>query len=213
MPLVHEGMRNLMTPRIAGAEKHWLGKFQMEALDQPPKGWLSDEVAQFGASHDTLSARVDPRKYLSALKGFVETRATLLERAGADAINPGEGHVILESGEVISTGRIIVANGWEAYPLLQPFLGEMNDGKPIGRGVKGQAVLVEHDHNDTLPIVYHDGAYVVPHAGNRVAIGSTSVRDWQDGEFPEPDAFDPGDMNFYEKALQLVPALRDATDH
>jgi len=84
-------------------------------------------------------------------------------------------------------------------------MGEMNGGKPIGRGVKGQAVLLEFEHNDDLPIVYHDGSYVVPHAGNRVAIGSTSENEWQDAT-----SFDERNMGFYEKAMKLVPALKDA---
>ena len=210
MPLVHEKMRDLMARRISGADEHWQGKFQMAMLDQPPENCLSVDIAQYGASFDALSARVNPRDYLAALQAFVEPVATLMEGAEVVAIEPDADRVILDSGDAISAGRIVVANGWEAYSLLQPFMEELNNGKSIGRGVKGQAVLVEHDHDDTMPIIYHDGAYVVPHAGNRVAIGSTSVKDWQGGEFPEPNAFDPGDMNFYERALELVPVLRDA---
>jgi len=117
-----------------------------------------------------------------------------------------EGRLMLAGGRKISARTIIVANGWEAYPLLQPFMGELNGGKPIGRGVKGQAVLVEFKHEDDLPIVYHDGAYVVPHGGNRVAIGSTSINEWSGS----PDVFDANDMGFYEKAIELVPALKGA---
>ncbi len=210
MPLVHEGMRNIMGQRIAGANEHWQDKFQMEMLDQPLQDWLSSNIAQYGASFDSLSARVDPRKYLAALRAFIESRASLLEGKEVVSVEPDANRVILKSGEIIHADRIVVSNGWEAYPLLQPFMGSMNNDKSIGRGVKGQAVLVEYNHDDTLPIVYHDGTYVVPHAGNRVAIGSTSLRDWQESAYPEPDTFDPTDMEFYEKALQLVPVLRSA---
>jgi len=83
---------------------------------------------------------------------------------------------------------------------------EMNEGKSIGRGVKGQAVLLQYEHDDTLPIVYHDRSYVVPHANNLVAIGSTSQGIWEG----DPHAFDEGNMSFYENALKLVPSLADA---
>jgi len=117
-----------------------------------------------------------------------------------------DGSITLANGDVILAAQVIVANGFEAYPLLQPFMGSLNDKKPIGRGVKGQAILLEFDHNDDLPIVYHDGSYIVPHAGNRIAIGSTSLNRWSG----KPNDFDPDDMAFYENALTLVPALAEA---
>ena len=184
----------------------WIDQSEASKYD----GWLSGDFSGYGAQYDTLSARINPRLYLEALAVYARQGASLIEGEEVCELLPLESTVVLQSGEKISAARIVVANGWEAYPLLQPFMGAMNAAKPIGRGVKGQAVLVDFEHGDDLPIVYHDGVYVVPHAGNRVAIGSTSINNWQETGHPIPDAFDPDDMGFYERALELVPALKSA---
>jgi len=173
------------------------------------EGWVNPDIAQYGIQYDTFSARVNPRAYVAALEMYVRPRAEVIENTEALtlSLSKGEGGAVhLSNGDKISAGKIIIANGYEAYPLLQPLMGEiLNGGKPIGRGVKGQAVLVEFEHEDNLPIVYHDGVYVVPHANNRVAIGSTSRKEWM-----EPFTFDDADMEFYEKAISYVPALKNA---
>ncbi|MEM7215647.1 MAG: FAD-dependent oxidoreductase [Pseudomonadota bacterium] len=209
MPLVHEKILPQVERRIEGAQTYWSDRYSMSVLPSNHDGdWIDPDIASHGIQHDTLSARIDPRACLKALETYVRPRVELM--AGTEAINlcllKDGGCISISNGSKISAGRIIVANGWEAYPLLQPFMGDMNSGQPIGRGVKGQAVLVEFEHYDTMPIAYHDGCYVVPQKGNRVAIGSTSLNQWQG----EPDAFDPNNMGFYEKAIELVPALKDA---
>ncbi|MEM9278106.1 MAG: FAD-binding oxidoreductase [Pseudomonadota bacterium] len=212
MPLTHEKILPQVERRVEGAGKHWDDQYEMRSIRTSDffEGWINPEIAKQGIQHDTLSARVNPRAYLKALEVYVRQRAEVLEGAevASRILRQGqdEGDVILANGQTITASGIIVANGWEAYPLLQPFMSEMNDNKPIGRGVKGQAVLVGFEHDDDLPIVYHDGSYVVPHADNKVAIGSTSLNEWSG----EPEEFDPDDMTFYEKAIELVPALKDA---
>lgn len=208
MPLTHEGMRGHAQVRIAGARANWQGRYSMELVEPPivDRGWLDPQSAPFGAVFDALSARVDPRAYGSALREFVAGAGALTEGARVTALEPAAGRAVLADGSSIAAATIVVAAGWRAYDLLRPFLEPLNDGRPAGRGVRGQAVLVEFAHDDNLPIVYHDGVYVVPHAGNRVAIGSSSHDKW-DGA---PDAFDPADMDFYHRALKLAPALRDA---
>jgi glycine/D-amino acid oxidase-like deaminating enzyme len=211
MPLLHEKVFPQVDRRLAGAKANWSDAHQMRHLspnDKTFNDWLDPQVAPHGIQHDTLSARVNPRAYLAALAAYVRNRAKVLE--GAEVVSlqiaNNERKALLANGETFLSDRIIVANGWEAYPLLQPFMGSLNSGKSIGRGVKGQAVLLEYQHNDELPIMYHDGSYVVPHAGNRIAIGSTSLNEWSGA----PEAFDSSDMGFYQNALTLVPALKDA---
>lgn len=211
MPLPHEKMLQHMPIRTSGSGKYWAEGLEMSLVTDEnhqwiESGWVSPAFAKFGLQHDTFSARINPRAYMKALETFVRPRAEVLEKTEAVKLNVLENEIQLSSGVTVSAGRIIVANGWEAYQLLQPYMGDLSDGKPIGRGVKGQAVLVEFSHNDDLPIVYHDGAYVVPHANNRVAIGSTSVKEWSG----EPGAFDFDDMGFYERAIGMVPVLKNA---
>ncbi|MEM9330552.1 MAG: FAD-dependent oxidoreductase [Pseudomonadota bacterium] len=212
MPVAHEKLRDQVYHRIEGAKAHWVGAYEMALLgaDAAQSGWINPEFAEHGLQYDTLSARVNPRDYMMALERYIRPRCEVWEGVEAIDVQPHASgkscDVVLADRSLICGGKVIVANGWEAYGLLQRFFTQINKDKPIGRGVKGQAVLVQFEHGDDLPIVYHDGVYVVPHSGNKVAIGSTSLNDW-DGE---PDAFDVNDMTFYTRALQLVPALANA---
>ncbi len=207
MPIPNEKLHGQIDRRIKGANKNWQGKYAMNLTQAQGADWINPEIARFGIQYDSLSARVNPRAYLSALAASVRGQCDLLE--GFEAVGlkiaNAQGEVRLQNGDEITAAKVIVANGYEAYPLLQPFMGVLNENKPIGRGVKGQAVLLDYPHDDDLPIVYHDGSYVVPHKGNRVAIGSTSENEWQDG-----DLFNENNMGFYERAIELVPALKNA---
>ncbi|MBL4597639.1 MAG: FAD-binding oxidoreductase [Rhizobiaceae bacterium] len=214
MPMTHDKMPDNAGRRIIGSGKHWLDEegqpaYSMrglEASEVVDVGWMTPKIAPFGATYDDFSARVNPRGYLSALKKFAEENCRLIEGADVVDLNPGEKYVTLADGSTISAENTIVTAGYEAYPMLQPLMVEMNEGKSIGRGVKGQAVLLQYEHDDTLPIVYHDRSYVVPHANNLVAIGSTSQGIWEG----DPHAFDEENMSFYENALKLVPSLANA---
>jgi len=214
MPLTHAGMADVVAARSAGAAANWGGRFRLEHLPpgQGPAGWPDERAAPFGLQWDDLSARIDPRGYLSALAAFVRAHGELREGTEVVSIDPARGRVPLADGSAVVAGEIVVANGWEAYRLLQPFMADLaiSPGGPIGRGVRGQAVLAEFSHADDLPMLFHDGAYVVPQAGNRVAIGSSSVEDFDPAPDGSAGAFDPGDTAFHARALQLVPALREA---
>ncbi|MEC9342790.1 MAG: FAD-dependent oxidoreductase, partial [Pseudomonadota bacterium] len=198
VPIGHEKTLDVVARRIRGAVTHWQGRFAMTRLDRSdeawPAGWPDAPQAPFGLQFDDLSARIDPRAYLAALRAFVTTGGALHE--GVEVVRLEPGRAVLADGAVIAAGKIVVAAGWEAYPLLQPFMGGMaaNPGGPVGRGVKGQAMLLELAHGDELPIVYGEGVYVVPHDGNRVAIGSTARDDWD-----EPASFEPTDTAFHAR--------------
>ena len=215
IPLTHAEMPQHAEARIAGTRELWQGRFAMEKLDlpfagTPADGWLSEVVSPFGATYDNLSARVNPRKYVAALAEYVRANGVLAEGAEVCCVDPDAGEATLVDGTRISAGHIVIANGYEAYPLLEKIDARFKSQMITGRGVKGQSVLLDFAHDDTLPIVYDHGAYIVPHAANRVAIGSTSVNDWQRSKHPGPDEFDPSDMDFYSHAMELVPALKDA---
>jgi len=204
MPLTHERMLGVIAERIAGARANWPG-FSMERLDsgQLDAAWLDPAIAPFGAQRDDLSARVAPRRLLAALAAFVRAHGEI--RESMEVASLADRTVIVGDGSRIEAGEVIVANGFEAYPLLQPWLGALTGGAPAGRGVKGQAMLLDFPARDR-PILYADSAYCVGHADGTVAIGASSHDAW-DGE---PDAFDPADTGFAEKAFRLAPALREA---
>ena len=240
MPLRHERMLDHLAARVAGASQNWVDAtgrpaFAMEHV--PPgeltarfvlpdgRPWLSREIAPFGAAYDTLSARLDPRACLAALACYVREHenGTILEGAGVAALDPEAVRVSLADGGTVSAGRILIANGWEAYGLLSGIGARIGRQNITGRGVKGQAVLVNLPHGDDLPILYDSGSYVVPHGkgpqekglhgkamgeeagiASRVAVGSTSIDDW----LPEG----AGEAGLEEKALEMARTGYDVAD-
>jgi glycine oxidase len=77
--------------------------------------------------------------------------------------------------------------------------------KPLGMSVKGQSALMAADIDPSLPLIFLDGLYVVPHEGGRVAIGSTS-----ENAFSEPFTTDHQLEDLIARARALVPALANA---
>lgn len=216
MPTLHHDTLKLVDDRVEGARDNWRKlpanhELDLTKLTPPldkffPENWLAESFCSYGAAYDNFSARINPRAYLSALNQFVSSRAQLFEETEICAIDPDKCHAGLKDGSWVKAGHIMIASGFEAYPMLQPYFGPLNGGRRIGRGVKGQAVLLEFDHDDTLPIVFHDGAYVVPHKNNRIAIGSSSEGDWQGS----PHDFSSENLTFYNRAMELVPSLSQA---
>lgn len=204
MPLAHERMLGVVAERMAGAQANW-PRFTMEHVapgDIDP-AWLDPEAAPFGAQRDDLSARVAPRRLIAALAAFVRAHGEIREGVGVAGLE--DRAVELADRTRLEASEIIVANGFEAYPLLQHWLGALTGGAPAGRGVKGQAMLLDFAA-EGRPILYADSAYCVPHADGTVAIGASTVEEWTG----EPDAFDPADTAFAEKAFRLAPRLREA---
>ena len=209
MPISSARALDAVGSRIAGASRNWPG-FRMEhwqdADQGPAQGWLCPEVAPFGVQWDDLSARISPRRYLAALSQSVRRGGGEI-REGARIVGLAQRSVSLADGGRIHAGEIIVACGWQAYGLLQPWFAAQTGGNPAGRGVKGQAILLRHEASDR-PLIYADGCYAVPHDDGTVAVGASTVENWQSGPFPDPAEFDPGDTAFLEKARRLAPVLR-----
>lgn len=218
IPLRHEKMDFHVNERLEGMKSLWQGRYTLAKYNQIdeslihdgksvglPNGWVNKDFAAFGITYDNFSARVNPRAYVAALAAYIRQHADLCEGVEVACIEPTKCEVQLVDGTVISAGRIIIANGYKAYGLLDEIGATYKTQSITGRGIKGQAVLVEYKHDDTLPIVYDDSVYIIPHAGNRVAIGSTSYNTWAS----EKD-FDEDDMGFYKRAIAAVPALENA---
>lgn len=211
MPMRHEKMLMHVEDRIKGAKQFWDGAFGFEYCQEEIPGelggtdWLNPKLTKFGATYDTLSARINPRQYIKALASYAKVFGTLMQDVAVEQIVPDQSLLKLSNGSTVSAKRIVIANGYLAYPLLRDLDAKISNQPVTGRGVKGQAVLLEYEHSDNLPIIYNDGSYIVPHAGNRVAIGSTSLNDWND-----PNSFVEENMRFYEHAMSLAPCLRDA---
>ena len=147
---------------------------------EPPgsrSDWLSADAAPFGIVYETLAARTSPRAYLKALSKYIRLKGTLLEKAAVEAFDEQASNVQLKDGKRISAKRLVIAGGFSAFDLIENITGQK-----IGRGEKGQALLLDGAQLEDRPAIYCDGLYVVPHSNGTVAIGSTSDRDAYDTE-------------------------------
>lgn len=138
-----------------------------------PSGWLI---------HDTLTARLNPRRAGAALLAAFES-------AG--------GEVVIGEGE--EAGCVLHATGVAGLADLNAAFG-----KSIGAPIKGQAALLKLNRPDA-PQYLADSTHGVPHFDGTFAIGSTTER-----EFGDPFATDRQIDDVVARAKSACPALREA---
>lgn len=146
-PLADQAAVDRAVTRAAAASDLWPG-FRWEVTGEPgafapvsPAGlWI----------HDTLSARLNPRRAVLALVAAIRAAGGTVGAEGSPA------------------GRILRATG---------ATGLASTG--LGHGVKGQAALLRLDVGP-VPQVFAGGVHVVPQDDGTVAIGSTTERDFAD---------------------------------
>jgi glycine/D-amino acid oxidase-like deaminating enzyme len=132
--------------------------------------------------HDTLTARIDPGRAVEA---------------AASAIRSAGGEIVAEAED---EGAVVWATGWQGLRDLTDALG-----RPLGAGVKGQALLLRAAVPEDAPQLFLDGLHIVPHEGGHVAIGSTS-----ENEFDDPVSTDPQLDLLLERAVAALPVLQGA---
>lgn len=182
---VPEGKLDLARARAEQARSLWQGMAEwrvLPAADAPglpllaPSGWVI---------HDTLSARLHPRRAGQALARAVQKMGGQISFGATtppDAASP-----------------VVWATGHEGLAALSADLG-----REIGNGVKGQAALLAHSAPD-MPQLFADGLHIVPHADGTIAIGSTSER-----EFDTPHSVDGQCDVLIAQARAACPALAEA---
>lgn len=132
--------------------------------------------------HDTLTARLNPHRACTSLAAAIVARG---------------GEVVTEAED---EGAVVWATGWAGLRDLSEALA-----KPVGSGVKGQALTLKHRAPEDAPQVFVDGLHIVPHVDGTVAIGSTSEREFDDPASTD-DKLDP----LLEKAVEAMPILHGA---
>ncbi|MHA7773704.1 NAD(P)/FAD-dependent oxidoreductase [Roseibium sp. M-1] len=161
--------------------------------------WLAADAAPFGIVYETLAARVSPRAYLAALAAYVRANGQLVEGAEVIGYEDKTGRVLLAGNAPAIQGRnLVVSGGFAAFDLIETLTGQH-----IGRGEKGQALLLEGKGLEDRPAIYCDGLYVVPHGDGTVAVGSTSDRDFQD-DAPSPAR----SSELLQRATAFCPQLK-----
>lgn len=203
MPIGNEEKRALSATWAQGAKEHWVSPFDWRVQDEnPAEGWLND-TGGHGYNTDDLSARINPRALVKALTIMTRTfdNVTILTQNRVSSIDK-KAVIVLSDGTKIKPGKTIVTAGFESFDLLQPLTGS-----PIGWGVKGQAALLKpkQEINVAAPILYDGGTYVIAHEDGKVAVGSTSERDFASATQTD-DKLD----TIIANARALCPALEDA---
>jgi len=182
-PLADAAAVDLARGRAAGAEALWQGRAEWRVVPAAADGWAPAAASGFMV-HDTLTARMAPRRAAAAL---------------AAAIRAQGGEIVEGGGE--PAGLQIWAAGAAGLAALSADLG-----RTVGAAVKGQSALLRPSMDVTaLPQVFAEALHIVPHADGSVAIGSTSER-----EFEAPDTVDAQLEALIDKARTLCPALAGA---
>ncbi len=139
-----------------------------------PSGWVVS---------DTLSARIMPRQAMHALLAALQEMGG---QFGTSRLNGG------------SSGATVFATGVAGLAQLG-----RQFGCTLGMPEKGQAMLLELADAGTQ-LLCGDRLYIVPHADGRVAVGSTSER-----EFSDARQTDGMLDELRDRAVQLFPRLKE----
>lgn len=180
-PVKDENQLTLAKERAAQAVTLWQGKavWTVVSADHHPD-WAPLTPTGY-LIHDTLTARMSPRRAGAALVAAITARG---------------GEIVTDAPD---EGQVIWATGWRGLIELSDELG-----KPVGNGVKGQSVLLDHDARN-MPQIFADAIHIIPHEDGTVAIGSTSER-----EFDDPNSCDTQIDDVLMRARASVPALASA---
>ncbi len=208
LPLVAAHHATLSAEREAEARKRWVsaaGPFTWQLRHSGFDGnWPAPAAMPHGVVLETLTARVDPRRYLAALAAGLGEAVSVIEEDALHSVDPSSGTATTASGRSIRAGVTILAAGYESFDLM----GRWTARRPadFGTPVKGQAALLRADIDPDLPLVFQEGVYVVPHEGGLAAVGSTTEKQFDSGS-----ATDQRLDAVIAAAAALCPPLAGAT--
>jgi glycine/D-amino acid oxidase-like deaminating enzyme len=180
-PLADDAAVDRARARAASARELWQGRYAWDVVPADEFPGLIESPTGL-VVHDTLTARLHPRRAVAALVAALEAKGATV---GTEA--PGGDTVVHATG----VAGLMELNGLAGQRI-------------IGAGVKGQAATLACDLGDA-PQLYADGVHIVPHGDGTVAVGATSERYWTD-----PDATDAQLDAVIASARAACPALRGA---
>lgn len=179
-PVLDDKALSLAHARSEGAAQLWGAHAMWHVTRNPTAAFLPTSPTGFFI-HDTLSARVHPRKACTCLVAALRAR-------GAGVVLDGN-----------LAGHVVHATGVSGLEALSGALG-----KTVGNGVKGQGALLGFCAPET-PQLFVNGLHIVPHADGTTAIGSTSEREFDDATSTD-DQLDA----LVARARQALPQLETA---
>lgn len=207
IPVPRPHLRAIAERHERDALENWVSgerRFHWRVGDRPSvAGWVDDAAGEAGFVFDTLAARVSPRAMIALLSAFLgkARHVRLAEGCRAISLDADAGQAVLSSGDEVSFGHVIVANGHDSFPLIRDALG-LEAGVTLGQAVKGQAALLDAAADPAMPVVFLNGLYIVPHEDGTVAIGSTS-----EDCFSDPFSTDEKLEKLLADASAVVPSL------
>jgi glycine oxidase len=181
-PLADGAALDLARSRSGSAKLYWRGAADWRVIPAGEAGQWPPTSATGFLIYDTLSARLHPRQAIEALACAIQARG---------------GQIVPQADDA---GAVVWATGWKG--LLQ--LSEAFS-RPIGAGVKGQAMLLRASAPAEAPQLFVDGLHIVPHGDGTIAIGSTSER-----EFDDPASTDERLDDLLDRAVTALPILHGA---
>ncbi len=183
-PILDDHMLSLAKTREGAAKDLWQGLADWRIIPEQEVGAWAPASPTGLLIHDTLSARIHPRRAWQALVAALASKGVGILTDGGDA------------------GAVIWCTGIAGLTALNA-----QHSRTVGNGVKGQAALLSL--KDPVPKDAHqlftDALHIIPHADGTVAVGSTSERDYDD-----PTATDHQLDQILARAEKQVPALRGA---
>lgn len=196
MPIPNENLLELAYFRIKSALDLW-GSDYSWTVQRDGHELISVDCAPLGVVHESLSSRIAPAKACASLSAALRNRGVdILEGHPVSAVSAG--HVVGPWGEMRAPA-IILAGGVGGFDLLDTLVPVQT-----GKGVKGQAALLECDLVGQ-PQIFADGIYIVPHADRTVAVGSTS-----ENSFDDPASVDGKLDDILVRARLICPRLDKA---
>jgi glycine oxidase len=202
-PLADAHAVEMALARQQTAEELWRGQARWQVL--PARAAAIVDYADWQPRsatglwvHDTLSARLHPRRAAAALIAALAAR-------DAEIVIGTE--IVIGAGIVIGTealaaddhGPVVWATGTAGLEMISADLG-----CTVGSGVKGQALLLDLDRR-TAPQLFADTIHFIPHIDGTLAIGSTSENEWAD-----PSATDAQLDALLARATAACPSIAGA---
>ncbi len=180
-PIADARTLELAHARAITAAELWQGRAEWRVVETDAIGsWCPPSPTGF-VIHDTLSARMHPRRACAAL-------VAALAVMGVEVV-----------ANAPDKGQVVHATGLAGLQELSTAFG-----KTVGNGVKGQAALLRFDAG-AVPQLFADAVHIVPHEDGTLAVGSTSERDYDD-----PTSTDAALDDVLDRATRAVPLLHGA---
>jgi len=207
--------------RIAASLTSWThpaGRFIQEVrATNIYDSWISADAAPLGLLYDDLSAQVEPRRYINAMRSYLQGRAGIIENWTLESYDADRGIARSTTGNELSAGHVVLTAGTATFPLLESVVGHS-----LGGGIKGQAALFRLPGGDESagdnaeaslfdpqmhPIIYDGGVYIVRHDNRHIAVGSTTEKTWEN-----PTQTDQRSDAFIARAREICVPMRDARE-